>query len=219
MDKPKIMLAIPMYHTVEAGFMMSLLELLSSEYPLQVAVEVGTLIYMARTRLAKKAIDGGFDYILWLDSDMIFPADTVKKLVDKAVENDYDYISGIYFARALPTSPVICKEIKVDEDENGLLSAKATRYFDYPRDSFFEIAGGGFGCCLTKVSMIKDLAQQFGMSPFNPIPGLSEDYSFNVRATEAGYKMWCDSTIKCGHVGAMVFTEDTYLRQQEQCDS
>ena len=40
--------------------------------------------------------------------------------------------------------------------------------------------------------------------------GFGEDLSFCLRARELGAEIWCDSTIKLGHVGTAVYDEDSY---------
>ena len=45
--------------------------------------------------------------------------------------------------------------------------------------------------------------------------GFGEDLSFCGRASEVGAELWCDSTIKMGHVGLGTITEDIYLSQKE----
>ena len=63
--------------------------------------------------------------------------------------------------------------------------------------------------------LILEVAKYFGMSPFTPMPGLGEDYSFCWRVKQIGKKMWCDSSVKLGHVGQHIFTEEDYLQQRE----
>jgi GT2 family glycosyltransferase len=89
-------------------------------------------------------------------------------------------------------------------------------YEDYPKDSVFEIAGAGFGCCIMRMSMVKDLIERCKGNPFQPLPELSEDYSFCYRAKQAGYRLWCDSRIRPGHAGLHVYTEKDWTRQQKK---
>ena len=212
MTNPKILIATPMVNTVSAHFYASMMSLLGNGNT-RSAIEIGSLVYMARNKLALRAIQDGFDYIVWLDSDMTFPPDTVKRLVENT-QYDRDFVSGLYFRRRFPTEPVIYKEIIWEQKENGETEHDAIPYTDYPRNQTFEIGGAGFGCCITKVSMIQEIAEHFKLAPFDPLPFLGEDYSFCWKAKQLGYKLWCDSRIKPGHVGEFIFNEEVWLGQE-----
>ena len=153
---------------------------------------------MARNVLAKKACEGGFDRILWIDSDMTFEPDLMERL-GADIDAGWDVVSGLYFKRTFPVEPVIYKEIDTEKPE-------AKTYWDYPKDSLFEIAGCGFGGVLMKTEVLNDLSEP----PFLPFLHLSEDLSFCVRMGEKGRKIACDSTVKLGHMGTIVYGEKLY---------
>ena len=60
--------------------------------------------------------------------------------------------------------------------------------------------------------LIKRVGDMFGL-PFSPILGFGEDMSFCYRVSMLGMKMWCDSSIKLGHIGFTEITEDTYIER------
>lgn len=55
----------------------------------------GSLVYDARDAIAKAAIDNGYDYVLYVDSDMVFSADDLNRLLS----HDTDICSGLYVTR------------------------------------------------------------------------------------------------------------------------
>ena len=126
-----------------------------------------------------------------------------------------DFVSGLYFMRRLPTKPLILKELDWYEDEVLGAQESAEVYEDYPRDSVFEIAGCGFGCCIMSVLKVEHMTVAYRMNPFTPMPRLSEDYSFCLRARKLGYKLWCDSRIRPGHAGLMVYRQEDWDAQRE----
>jgi len=166
---------------------------------------IGSLVYESRNNLAKQAIKSAFDYIMFIDSDMVFDADLMPRLMKHCEEDGMDIVSGIYFRRRPPFTPVIYEKLEVDEDGKGHWDD----FFDYPEDSVFEIAGCGFGCILIKTQVLMDMAAKYS-TWFEPIHGFGEDLSFCLRARELGYKIYCDSSIKCGHVGQLVVDESVY---------
>lgn len=212
MNPPKILIAIPMLNTVNVNFLTSLL-CLQGNGNTQFAVEIGSLVYMARNKLAARAVEGKYDYILWLDSDMVLPPDVGKRLVQQAMLGR-DYVSGLYFKRGLPTHPIIYQDIVWERGEDGIIKHGAEPFMEYPKDQVFQIAGSGLGCCLMKVDIIKQVVSSFMQPPFDPLPALGEDFSFCWRLNKLGIKMWCDSRVKCGHVGEMIFDEDVFIGQQ-----
>ena len=163
----------------------------------------GSLVYESRNKLVKQAITSRADYMMWFDSDMIFPADTLEKMI-KHMEDGYEIVSGLYFRRAAPFSPVLFKSYEEQEQ-----TIKWEDYDDYPKDRLFEIAACGFGCVCLKTEILLDLALNY-QNWFMPIKNCGEDMSFCFRTQELGHKIWCDPTIKCGHTAYMTVDEGVW---------
>lgn len=210
----KVLIAIPCTSMVSTDFLDSIMKLNNNGNAL-LAIENNSLVYSARNHLTMKALDAKADYIFWIDSDMVFDKDTLNNLLIDALENDLEFVTGLCFKRMLPTSPTIGKTLVWEQKPDGSIDSGAEVYEDYPKDQLFEIACSGLACALVKVSAIMEVAGLRKMSPFQPLPGLSEDYSFCFGMKALGKKMWCDSRVKIGHVGRTIFTEDVWLRQKE----
>lgn len=189
----KTLIAIPCMDTNPIGFTHSLARL-NKVGECTLSMLSGSLVYESRNKLAKQALTLGTDYILWLDSDIIFPEDTLERMI-KHMENGLEIVSGLYFRRAAPFSPVLFKSY--EEQERVI---KWENYDDYPKDSLFEIAGCGFGCLCMKTEILYDLALNY-QDFFTPYKASGEDISFCFRARELDHKIYCDSTIKCAHTG------------------
>lgn len=172
-----------------------------------VAFIKNSLVYDARNQLAIKAIDEDYDRVLWLDSDMRFDADLLTRL-SADMDAGIDFVCGIFFKRATPLHPCIYKAIYVTK-EDGKSVPHADEYEDYPRDSLFHIAGSGFAATMTSVDLLRRVREKYGL-PFSPRIGFGEDFSFCMRAAELGVQMYCDSSIKVGHIGYAEFTEESY---------
>lgn len=213
MSKPKVLLGIPMLGTINAEFFKSIM-LLEDTENIQIGLEVNSMTYLARNRLAAKAIDNNFDYLVMVDSDMKFDPLMINKLVADA-EEGRDFVAGLFFRRVYPTSPVILNTLEWERKEDtGIITFKADTMRNYPKDQIFEIAGSGFGAVCIRTKVITEVANGFALPPFDPLPLLTEDYSFCWKLGKLGKKMYCDSRIKLGHVGQMVFDEEVYLNQQ-----
>ena len=221
----KVVIGIPCMDTVSTSFFSSILaQRYDPGNQYSYAIEAGSMVYDARGRIAQRAINAGAEWLVFYDSDMVLPPETTQRLLDAAMGDALyperggglrSFVSGLYFMRRLPTKPLILKELDWYEDETLGPQEVAERYEDYPRDSVFEIAGCGFGCCVMSVEMIKRMTVAYRMNPFTPMPRLSEDYSFCWRARKLGYKLWCDSRIRPLHAGLKLYGEADLDRQRE----
>lgn len=210
----KTLIAIPCMDVVQTMFMKSLLGMHRVGHT-EYGIACSSLIYDARNSLARKAVCEDFDRILWLDSDMTFDSDLMDRLSSE-MDTGKELVSGLYITRKLPLKPVIFSELGYQRvGDTKELRPFAKTYYDYPKDSVFQIAACGFGGVMTSVKLIKEVADKYGL-PFTPLLGFGEDMSFCLRAQELGKKMWCDSTIKLGHVGYSMINETTYLESIKQ---
>lgn len=217
----RVMIGIPTLDMVQATFFSSILNMQYREQDeYQYNVRSNSLVYNARNMMAMDAINGKFDYLIFLDSDMALEPDTIIRLLDDIEKMpNASLVSGLYFTRRPQTSPVICKDIAwwVDATMGAMQNVEV--YDDYPRDKMFPIAGCGFGVCVMKVDLIKDVVITTKSNPFDPLPRLSEDYAFCWRARKIGAELFCDSSIKAGHCGLKVYREsdwDAQLRQNKE---
>ena len=208
----KTLIAVPCFDMVHTEFMQSIIALEKPE-DTSFTVVKNTLISFARNTIARNAIEAGFDRIAWFDSDMNIPRDALLKLTEDMDNNpEIDMVTGLYFTRNKPPiKPVIYSTLYWEKTEEGV-NAGAGNYFDYP-DGLFEIAGCGFGCCLTSVDLIKRVWEKEGEPPFAEMQGFGEDLSFCERVIRTGGKIWADTRVKCGHVGVQEYTETMYRAQ------
>lgn len=203
----KTLVTIPCMDMVHTQFMGSVLNM-RKVGDVDFAFTECSLIYDARNHLAQKAVEDGYDRILWLDSDMTFDPDLMERLSAR-LDTGIQFVSGLYFTRKEPVVPVIYREMGLkDIDGEKMLVCK--NYSDYP-EGLFLIAASGFGCVMMTTDLVYNIAVRFG-PPFSPILGFGEDLSFCTKAIRTGAELYCDSTVKLGHVGYKKFDESDYLR-------
>ena len=165
-----------------------------------------SLIYESRNNLAAKAIDEGFDRVLWLDSDMRFEPDMLEKM-NALMDAGHPFVCGLFFTRKAPINP--CVYACLDKHNDTPICIPFQHWPDEP----FEAQACGFGAVLTSVDMLRQVRGQFPQ-PFTPIPGFSEDFSFCLRARAFGVFPWCDPAIKVDHIGVSIFNEQTWQAVQ-----
>lgn len=196
-----ILIAVPCMDQVPAQFAQSLATLTKIDACV-VAMQVGSLIYTSRENLAAEAIKRGADLVLWLDSDMMFAPDTLKRLVeDLEKAGDGAIITGAYYRRVAPFAPVLYNKLEVTDKGSSWEELKSVP------DGMFEVEGCGFGCVLAPTDAFIDVMAKYGQM-FIPLNGMGEDLSFCWRARQCGWRFVCDPSIPLGHVGHHVITRD-----------
>lgn len=212
--QPKIMIAVPCMDQVPAPFCQSV-SMIQKVGETAIAFQMGSLIYNSRNNLALKSLEIGADYVMWLDSDQTFNPDLLQRMHDTLTKNDLDILSGLYFRRTAPYSPVVFDKLEMRDD--GV--CEWTDWKDKPLpDELFEVGGCGFGCVLIKTDVFFDVQSKYG-DMFGPINRVGEDLSFCWRARQCGYKIYCDPSIICGHVGYAVIDERFYREYNQAIQS
>lgn len=203
----RIMIAVPCMDTAPISFVESMMTMQKPEGT-SVCFHRNSLIYDSRNLLSLRAMQEKYDYVLWLDSDMICPQDTIPRMLDDLKNNPgVPMVTGLYVKRVFPTSPVIFDVVDPPgKDENGNIVKKLHECTDYPKNSLFPVEGCGFGCVLMDIKLIKEVWCKFGPA-FAPFPWAGEDIAFCYRVKKLGYKILCDSNIHLGHIGNFVYTE------------
>ena len=192
----KILVGMPTLGNMDIEAVKCLMQL---QFDGSVDIVSESLVYDARDKIAMDALVSEVDWVMWLDSDIVYDPDIIIKLM----AHDKDMVTGLYYKRTPPYTPCIYKL----EDE------RLSVYLDYPEDELFKVEAAGFGCMLMKASVIKAVHEKYG-GCFFPVNGIGgEDLSFIKRARECGIEVWCDSSVKCGHVGRQIIYPDKNIIQ------
>ena len=150
----------------------------------------------ARQQLAEKAIEEGCTHIFFIDDDMLHPPDIVQKLM----EYNKDIVSGLYFTRGGHYHPLLMKRAKLE-------MAKYEPMYEYPK-GLVEVDATGGGCLLIKTDVFKKLKKPWFVK--NHVYG--EDTYFCELARRAGFKIFVDTNLVCGHLGDKeIIDEDLWL--------
>ena len=186
----KLMVAVPTVDYVHADFVKSLtrlsLRLGRERIPANVEVVGGTLVYIARDRLAKRAVDDEYTHVLWLDSDMTFSDSIVEDLLFCGK----DMVCGAFVSRRPPYGPCVYTDIS----DPGKM--KQVEHFGTEP---FRVDGCGFATVLTSVSLLADVKRAFSTC-FRPTEQYGEDLAFCDRVKQLGREIWCEPTVRPGHI-------------------
>lgn len=186
----KLLVAVPTVDYVSAEFMKCLVglvkKLASDGVDFDYRIIGGTLVYIARNRLASYAIDNGFTHVLWLDSDMTFGPD----IVDDLLFCGKDMVCGAFVSRKPPYGPCVYTSI---EDPGNMI--KVENFGTEP----FRVDGCGFATVLTSVELLQTVWNVFGTC-FRPTEKYGEDIAFCDRVKQLGREIWCEPTVRPGHI-------------------
>lgn len=192
----RILLGMPCMRTIPYRTVMSLLRT-SERGKVEPMVVEGSLVYDARDTIAQTAIDNGYDYVLYADSDMVFD----KPDIDRLLAHNVDICSGLYVTRDGENKNVAYSEIitrrrwpyrepKIIADDTSI--------------GYGSVAAVGFGFCLIKTSVFKTMFKRY-KSIFEPKWGVGEDVAFCIRAKKCGFDINIDRDVRLGHVGEKVY--------------
>jgi len=98
-----------------------------------------------RTTVVKGFLDGGADYIFWLDDDTAPPNNAISRLL----ASGRDFIGGVYYLPAKPFNPIAYKR----DHENGLYQY----VYGYPEGALLQVDAIGFGCTLVHRSVYEKI--------------------------------------------------------------
>lgn len=185
----KLLIAVPTTDYLHADFVRSLSklqeELGRKRIDYTVEIQAGTLVYFARNKLANKAINEKYTHVLWLDSDMVFEPTILDDLMDCGKE----MVCGAFVSRRPPYGPCIYTSIRKNE-------IKKVKDFGLTP---FRVDGCGFACVLTSVELLQAVALKFGTT-FQPTDYYGEDLAFCWRVGRLGREIWCEPTVRPGHI-------------------
>ena len=185
----RLLIAVPTTDYMPASFVKSLAKLQQELGRNHVAYDVeilaGTLVYIARNRLANKAINENYTHVLWLDSDMIFTEKVLEDLMDVGKE----MVCGAFVSRRPPYGACIYSSIEKNNIE------KVKEFGLTP----FRVDGCGFACVLTTVELLQAVTEKFGTT-FQPTEYYGEDLAFCWRVKQLGREIWCEPTVRVGHI-------------------
>ena len=189
----KTLLAIPNSRFIEPECFLSVYEL-EKTGEVTLYMPPSHSIDLTRNLIAKYALDEGYDYILWVDSDMTLPKDALTKLMS----HDKDIVSEVYTYKQLGGTNAVAKRFIPTENDV---------YEDIPLEEIqshkgiMEVDGVGFGCVLTKTEIFNHIKDPW----FVLTHGMGEDIDFCRKAQNAGYKIYLDTEVLAGHIGKILY--------------
>lgn len=189
----RVGICIPTGGSVKTKFLNCLIGMMNfCEAPFYFYSCEGSLLPKNRQGLVLRALGDGCTHVLFIDSDMTFPA----CLVDKMLQADKDVLGINCTGRKLPLRFMAednGRQIVTDKDSSGLC----------------EVNRVGTGVMMIKAEVFDRIEKPWFILGYNPDTDLytGEDYWFCQRCRKAGVSVYIDHDLSksVGHVGDYIY--------------
>ncbi len=166
--------------------------------PLARSVVQGNFIPAQRELIMRDAIAGNYDYLFFVDDDIVLPEHALEALVESAEQDPRSaVVGGLYYSRD-SVRPIAVAD----------WSSRDTSRAHIPGFTSTDTAivdGVGFGCALLRVSVARALS-----APYFPahifierrarrVRQCDEDYRYCERVRESGHHVRLDARVRCDH--------------------
>lgn len=189
---------------------------------------------LAREQTVEDALQTDPEWIFFVDSDVLPPVDAFQRLR----RHDEPVVSGLYYMDGEQVHPafwVLDEENSpstVDIQDGAVLIAQpdgsSRRVFPGP-NGLVGADAVGMGCLLVHRSVFDDLDRPWfrwtkgyddhpwDLRSSGGGPGISEDFFFCHKLSEAGYEIYVDTNVRCAHEkGCLLTDEGLFLESQVQ---
>ena len=161
---------------------------------LDLITEGSCYVHWNREEIVEKVLARDYTHLWFVDTDVIFPPDTL----DRLFAHDVEIVGGYYGIRQEDQS---YSTLKVNI--GGVITSAALPLPDklFCRVGDHEVVTIPTGCMLIRLDVLKKINPPY----FRCERPVGEDTFFCSWLWSAGVKIWCDPTIKIGHEGDKVY--------------
>lgn len=165
-------------------------------------------IQAARQLACDLALNEGYDILVMIDDDAIFPPDTVGRLYQhfsKTVDGKpVDMVSALAYQRMVPYNPCI---FETD------LEGKGRVLEGYERTGLRRVDASGMHLTMLRTSVIKRFREAGVMNYFGGFENkFGEDIAFSANMKKLGIPMYCDTDFVAGHIGSSVVVDEAFRK-------
>jgi len=151
----------------------------------------GYTIAENRNCLAARAIRSGATHMMFIDDDMVFPEDTIMRLL--AHNKD---IMGVKYQPRQVSSNHATGMFKTNIEPDQI-----------PTDRIYPCDGVGTGIMLINLDVFKKIERPWFDFITHEVGMIitGEDFYFCYKAKDAGCEVWADPTLQIGHIGDFTY--------------
>jgi len=167
------------------------------EYTLIHADNGSGAIDALRNDLVDMALQCGASHLIMMDTDQIYPVETIPRLLSHKLP----VVGCVVHRRYPPFDPIMLRGKLGDYEIID----------DYEEGDLVEVDATGTGCIMFDMQVFRKMPRPwFKFRHLETGEGIGEDIGFCHDLKEAGYKIFVDTSIQCGHLTTLNVTKDTY---------
>ncbi|HDY88888.1 MAG TPA: hypothetical protein ENH82_12350 [bacterium] len=157
-------------------------------------------IGILRNGLVNLALGAEATHLLQTDTDMILHRNALYAMLAR----DVDIVGALYYKRYPPFNP--CAILDKTNINNGL-TVKQCESGD-----MIEVDRVATGCMLVKTDVFRKVKYPWfkTIADKNGTLTMSDDYFFCDKAKKAGYKVYVDTSVPCGHISNIAINEELW---------
>ena len=197
----RVLIAVPTFENIYPDTFKAIYDMDKGGHDCEFEFVRGYDVATARNRAVQLALDGGYDYLMFVDNDVTPPRDALVNLISHGV----DVCSGYYAHRDKSGNDTdksnVCKlgEFNYTNQYTGAELKEMRERGDH----LFRIHGGGMGCILIRVDVFRRIKYPW-YDWVNYVDDkhsmLSEDLYFCEECKFMHIKIHADSRVACGHM-------------------
>jgi hypothetical protein len=195
----KLSILVPTRDTVTSQFAYCLSQLMKINS--QIGIDTflffnsNTILLNQREMLVEDAKKIKSDYVLWLDSDMVFPPTTAMRLLN----HNKDIVGCNYLKRSKPNTPV-AYETLFEWDKPLSMTSK---------DDLVKVEGVGLGCILMKLSVFDSICKPYFEFSYilKTKEWMGEDFNLLGKLRSNGHEVYIDTVLsnEVKHIGSYAY--------------
>lgn len=157
-----------------------------------------------RNDIVEKALAEDATHLIMMDTDQLYPVNTITKLLS----HNLPIVGCRVHRRYPPFDSLMLRKVEIDARTNGYESID-----DWQDGELVEVDATGAGCLMFNMDVFRKMP--YPWFKFRKQPGtdavIGEDIGFCQDLKAAGYKIFVDSSLECGHMTTMIVNRKTNL--------
>lgn len=150
-----------------------------------------------RNDLVEKALSLRATHLIMMDTDQIYPVNTIPKLLSHKLP----VVGCMVHRRYPPFDPI-------------MLRGKPGEYYgveEFTPGELVEVDATGAGCLLFDMQVFRKMpAPWFKFRRLDTGEGIGEDIGFCLDLRAAGYRIFVDTSLECGHLTTLCVNRQTH---------
>ncbi len=166
------------------------------------------------------------EWLFMVDSDMVFPAETLRALIQAADPVERPIMGGLCYAGYSPETcyPTIY-DLSTDDDGHWIVQPVT----EFPQPALVKVGATGAACMLVHRTVLQKMYEHFQYLPngqINSYPWfveghvdakgrqIGEDIAFCIRAQSIGFPVYVHTGIEVGHRKNIILNSEVWKKKE-----